>query len=155
MILNGYLGNRLKSIRSAGQRIAKEIKFQKPIRVLVDIDYFEMHNLLVQTQPDPNYIATIQEGNHRQEVTLPQALAKQRSILDDNVANGADFKIYINGNQNWNLHPHSDSIYQDYLDLEMLVAHELTHGLGFMSGLSEIESSAWLKMNYFSVDIIT
>ena len=82
----------------------------------------------------------IKRNNQRME--YPRALAKQ--LVDWPTANNdheADFKISINTNHDWNLIPNLNWIQKNLIDLEIVVIHELTHGLGFTTALVHYEHS--------------
>ena len=87
-------------------------------------------------------------GFKSQPLTVPQVILKQGSNIRNSKADDkADFKIFVNLDKDWNLIPKKSKIKSKKLDLEMYIAHELTHGLGFQSVLS-LYQNAYSKAYY-------
>ena len=125
-------------MKSAGSRIARELDFKRTIRVLVEFTEFdETDTAIGTTTHGPKYIAKQLIGQTKsKEYLVPQSLVKQQAKLPKQYSSDkSDFTIQINTRKNWNFVPNLMEITKDQHDLELVVVHELTHGLGFSSDL--------------------
>ena len=84
----------------------------------------------------------------KKEVTILQSLAKQYEQVGDMAV---DLKILVDPNVNWNMTPNLSEISNDEFDLEMVIAHELVHVLGFGSFLELIDDRG---NNYLTTSFI-
>ena len=160
-IVDNNLGNEystlaLEAIESAGKRIANELNFKRPINVMVEfVDNFEGDRRLGSAKQGPIFVARqLIENEVSQAYQVPQALIKQHNPSLIKSSEKADFSIKINSKQNWNFKPNLDSIPDDLYDLEMVVAHELTHGLGFSTSLQCTKNSKYPDFEYLFPGIL-
>ena len=137
------------AVVEAGKRIAKVLHINKPIRVNVTVDPCtdplsgkDTCNFLALCGPGALFEAKM-EGEPGWTYHS-SALLKQLPL--DKQPKWPEFDVNVVLNTRFNYWARSDGrpIKEDEVDIEYIAAHEMTHGLGFISSFSQIDGTPYL-----------
>ena len=137
----------------AGKLIASQLLFLEPINVLVTFADFcpddedqdcddgerKTRKGFIISQPAQK----LGTGQVEPVLLYPQALMKQMDLEHDTPLEHYDIVIEFNANIDWYFSGDTavDENSKSFNFFELIAAHELTHGLGFASGLTEYKTS--------------
>lgn len=131
-----------QAMNSAANRIGRELHIKKTIRVQAEFKNIctngDECNLLGQAKS----AAKFPVRRRGTTVMYPQALVKQTITSEELSFNEYDIIASFNSGIDWYFRDGSGSeIGSQQYDFELVCAHELTHGLGFITGLVDLSSS--------------
>lgn len=134
-----------RSLKSAGSRLAKILLITNPIVVNCDFGPFcepsatsvcNLANVLGGAQSGSTF--AVETGGLR--YNYPQALLKQLNTDMNLPFSETDIVASFNSDQKFYFKEDGGKIQSNQVDFEFVAIHELTHGLGFGSGLLEYSS---------------
>jgi hypothetical protein len=119
----------------AGTEIGRLLQISNPIKVKASLKPLTTGIL---GQAGPSSMFPVIMGGQSQNI--PVALLKQLNVNKNPVLPSFDILVDFNSRQKWYFATNPATKKRDAFDFELVAAHELTHGLGFISNLGKTEN---------------
>ena len=153
--------NKAKAIlKRAGARIGSALLFRKPVSVNAtfrsfcgdeDVSTCAMADRIGQATPSSKYAGHLNDGPL---VMYPQAILRQCDV--NTAVDYNDFDIFSEFNSQFPFYlgEEGGEIPKDQVDLEFIAVHELTHGLGLLSGLINYKNELDRPTEYLAPAVV-